>query len=134
MEPTTETRTVNISNPDPVFPLMCQEFLPFGWVQVGVKTFGFSEYAVLERDTKMPNYRRIAALDEEYFNIRGMKRYHTRMSFSTLLLLTICFVVPGVIYLGYRIYRRRKVNKYNEAIQQRMDEIAEEAMSLLEDK
>ena len=134
MEDHFETRTVNISNPDPVFPMMYEEFVPFGWEQIGVTTVGNSEYAVLERDIKMPNYRRIASLDEEYFRIRGMKMYHTRMSLSTLLILTIFFVVPGIIYLGYRIYRYRSVNKYNDNIQKKMNELADEARSLLETK
>ena len=134
MEPNFETRSINLTYMDPDFPVSYDEFVAFGWEQVGAVRRGFSEYAILSRDKNMPHYKRIAELDNQYFALRDSKKaYHGRIVFTTLLVYLILFVIPGFIYIGYKIYRKKEANKYNEAIQTQMDAIKDEAQKLLEE-
>lgn len=119
---------------DPNNPTSYAELQAFGWEQVDIAVVGLSEYAVLARDKNMRNYRRIASLDEEYFSLKNQKKvYQGRFVFTTFLMFLIFFVVPGIIYVVYKIRRKKEVNKYNENIQTQLDSILDEARKLLEE-
>ena len=119
---------------DPNNPTSYAELMAFGWEQVDVAVVGISEYAVLARDKNMRNYRRIAALDEEYFSLKNQKKvYQGRFVFTTFLMFLLFFVIPGFIYVGYKIYRKKEVKRYNEQIQVQLDTILDEARKLLEE-
>ena len=68
-----ETREINLTYQDPYNPITYNDVEPFGWVEMEVVTVGMSEYSILERNKKMPNYRRIKQLDEKYFELSKMK-------------------------------------------------------------
>ena len=133
MEPNIETRAINISHPDPYNPMTYDDFEPFGWVQTDAAVMGVSEYAILSRDRNMPHYYRIASLDEEYFSLKSMIKYPNKMNIGFLLLLLLCFLAPGILYFIIWLSRRMNINKYNKEILMKMDDIASEAYSLLEE-
>ena len=134
MEPNIETRNINLTHMDHNNPTSYAELQAFGWEQVDIAVVGFSEYAVLARDKNMRNYRRIAALDEEYFSLKNQKKvYQGRFVFTTFLMFLLFFVIPGFIYVGYKIYRKKEVKRYNEQIQVQLDTILDEARKLLKE-
>ena len=128
-----ETRAVNITHPDPYNPVTYDDLEPFGWVQTDALVSGLSEYAILSRDVTMHNYWKIASLDDQYFDLKNKKKIPPRINVGTLFMLLLFFLVPGLIYLIYKLLMRKSVNDYNKGLQKQMDEIASEAIKILEE-
>ena len=125
-----ETREINLTYQDPYNPITYDDVEPFGWVETEVVTVGMSEYSILERNIKMPNYRRIKQLDEKYFELKNQKVREERFSLANFFTFLLFFIVPGLLYIAYKIYRKKAIRNYNNNIQKQMDDIVLEAYKL----
>ena len=68
---------------------------------------------VLERDTKMDNYNIIKELENKYFNVMSHEPQKKQIRISPILtvILLICYIAPGVIYLAYKSRQKKKAEK-----------------------
>ena len=88
-----------------------------------------------ERDTNMPNYKRIAELEKEYTSLTYSKPGLPigKIVLAVFLCLT-CWLAPIGIYQGYKIYKTVKANnaEWEEEFQEKAATIFAEVDSLTE--
>lgn len=95
---------------------------------------------IFERDTKMENYSKITDLETKYhriMNAEPTQEYIPISKFITIIGL-ILYIIPGVLYLAYKIFKRMNAktayeNKYSEwqAEVEKAKRYRQEARSLL---
>ena len=72
---------------------------------------------VMERDTNMNNYARITKLENQFFTIMNAEPVKQEIKIKGWLVFIglLLYVLPGVLYLAYKLYRRSQANKAYEA-------------------
>lgn len=149
-----ETKSLKVS---PEFEQKCiDDMSNFGWVlkssqEINVKeshlesgTFSNNVYSVttsehyvklvFSRDTAMPNYSKLAQLENEYNTLSNGKP--TKPGFSLLLaLILLGAIVPGVLYIVFGMKKRstykKQNNEWETKFQTRGSDILHEARNLL---
>ena len=110
-------------------------YYPFGWLfsHEFTRTFGktTATFYSLVRDKDMPLYHDLVKLEREYQELLQAKRDTNSFSFLIFALLTLFFVVPGIVYLGYFINENISIRESNKRKDLRMAELKRLALNCL---
>lgn len=83
-----------------------QNLTAFGWQQTQTvsERHGRSthHYCILARETSMEHYDDLRKLENEYEAAKSQIKSYRSMEISTVLLLFLLFIVPGIIYVNYK--------------------------------
>ncbi len=110
------------------------DYAKFGWKQTGTTKSGgrarHTEY-VLSRDKDMPNYRLILALENKYFSLKSQLKTYSEVDIGTAIVLFLLFVLPFVIYIGFKMHQKWEVDANNSTILSKMKDVEKEVAPLL---
>ncbi len=112
-----------------------KEYTYFGWehtedARVGSGRHGHTEH-VLARDKDMANYSLIKALESKYFALKSTKKTYTPMDGGLCLILFLMLILPGVIYVAFKLHQSSQIEEYNSSIDIKMSEILSEVKKLV---
>ena len=129
-----ETKTVKSYSPSPYVETK-EDCIKFGWEQTGTervrsgRTYR-TEY-ILARDKNMPNYATLVRLEGEYFNLKRTLKTYDPMEGSHVLLAFAFFIVPGILYVTFKLKQKKRIQEHNAAVQKQMDAIVAKSKPLL---
>ena len=108
----------------------------FGWKQDGSRTVrrgrsGHRTIYTLKRDCDRLNYAEIVRLEGEYFDLKRTQKTYNPMEASHVLIAFAFFIVPGIIYVTFKLKQKKRIKEHNAAAQKQMDAIAAKAQQLL---
>lgn len=107
----------------------------FGWTQSDSRKVrrgrGHSTIYTLKRDKDMRNYATIVRLEGEYYNLKHTQKTYNPMEANHVLIAFAFFIVPGIIYVTFKLKQKKRINEHNAAIQKQMDAIIAKAKPLL---
>ena len=114
-----------------------QELTAFGWettTQVELQKHGpvTSRYQILARDTSNPNYNKYRIKELDYETAKENIKEYKPMDISTALLLLLLFIIPGVIYIKYKMDQKKKINENNKECKLKMEKAINEARNIRE--
>ena len=106
----------------------CQNYIndltSFGWqkTQEVLRHHGrtSSRVQVLARETSMPNYTEYVKYENEYEAAKGEIKNYNPMELSTIFLLLILFIVPGVLYIAFKSNQKSNINNNNQQCHEKM--------------
>lgn len=129
-----ETKTVKSYSLSP-YCKSREDCINFGWQHTGTERVHSgrtqrTEY-ILARDKNMPNYATLVRLEGEYFNLKRTKKVYNPMEGSHVLIAFAFFIVPGIIYVTFKLKQKKRINEHNAAVQKQMDAIVAKARPLL---
>ena len=121
-----ETKTVGHS---------VDEYKLFGWkhtesTRVSVGRSSETRY-VLARDTDMPNYRLVCALENKYFNLKSQKKFYEPIDVKWCFVAFLCFIVPGILYVVIKKNQKKRIQEHNRQIDRQLSDILAEVEPLL---
>ena len=69
--------------------------------------------AILQRDMKIANYDKIVTLEKTYFDAMSRKpsEENVEVNIRTAIILFLFGIIPGVIYLIYKLKKKMRANK-----------------------
>lgn len=86
---------------------------------------------ILARDKDMPNYKLIVALETKYFTNKRMLKSYKPIDGTLCFLLFLLAIIPGIIYLVYKLSEQSRVESYNTTYELKMREAKNEARKYL---
>lgn len=86
------------------------------------------------RDRDMKNYAKLYELENSYESLEKEKEEEPVFDSSILLICFLLLIIPGFIYILYKIIGKTRVKKKNKAIEKKMEEIIQEAKTLTKRK
>ena len=111
-----------------------EDLTAFGWQKTEFLTerSGRTEhrYQVFARDTDNPNYERYKELESEYEKIKKTRQEYKPAFYIFALILLLLFIVPGIIYITFKIVQKHKISKHNYDCYLRMKKIVKEAREI----
>ena len=112
-----------------------EDLIAFGWqkTQTCEQRHGktHSNYQILARETTMPNYEQIKALEDKYEAAKGNIKYYEKASASTAFLLLLIFILPGVLYIVYKTNKKNSIVNNNQQQEEIMKQCVADAKKLL---
>ncbi len=116
------------------YKLYVEDLQAFGWqpTEEISERFGrtTSRYQILARQTDMPNYDQYVNLEDRYEDAKSSMKYYESMSFSTAGLLLLLLVVPGILYIAFKISQKKNIKENNERCFNIMKQAVNEAREI----
>ena len=101
-----------------------QDLTAFGWqpTQETSSSSGRTTYyyQIMARETSMPHYNEYRRLENDYETAKGNLQVYNSMEFTTVLLLLLIFIVPGVIYIAYKTDQKNNIESNNQKCRSQM--------------
>lgn len=111
-----------------------EDLLNFGWQRTQQTREGsvrvHHNYQILARETTKDNYNVYRRYEVDYENAKAELKVYDEMEFSTVLLLLICFIVPGVLYIAYKLNQKSSINSHNNNCKSKMQEAVKNAKNI----
>ena len=111
-----------------------EDLLNFGWQRTEQTREGsvrvHHNYQILARETTKDNYNVYRRYEVDYENAKSELKVYDEMEFSTVLLLLICFIVPGVLYIAYKLNQKANINSHNNDCKSKMQEAVKNAKNI----
>ncbi len=89
----------------------------FGWqpTQETSRRSGRStyHYQIMARETSMEHYNDYRRLEIDYETAKGNKKYYNSMEFTTVFLLLLLLLIPGVLYIVFKVNQKNEINTHN---------------------
>ena len=124
-----ETKEVSAHQKDYI-----QDLTAFGWqpTQTTSRRSGRTthHYQIMARETSMPHYNEYRRLEEDYETSKGNIKYYNSMEFTTVLLLLLLFIIPGVIYIVFKTSQKNEIESHNNQCKQQMQKAVSSARSI----
>ena len=101
----------------------CQNYIKdltaFGWQTTEVirESNGFrwsSNYQILARETTMPHYNEYRKLEMDYEDAKKQMKQYNSMEASTVFLLLLLLILPGVIYIAFKSNQKQQIEEHNQ--------------------
>jgi hypothetical protein len=86
---------------------------------------------VMVLDTNNPHSHELKALAEHYDAYNQKRKYYEEMEFTTILLLFLLFIIPGILYIVYKLNQKKRFAEYNAEIEIQKGKLLEKAKPLL---
>lgn len=103
----------------------------FGWKvkeeideKVGRKT---EKYVLLTRDKNMMNYLTLVDLEKRYYAAKGNMKEFKPANETLTLILFICLIIPGILYLSKKKKEKKEILDNNEKMKKEMARVISEA-------
>jgi len=84
----------------------------------------------MARETSMEHYNELRKLESEYESAKSQIKSYNSMEFTTVLLLLLIFIIPGVIYIAYKTIQKNSINENNQNCRSRMQKAVTDAKRL----
>lgn len=99
-----------------------QDMTAFGWQPTqeiteshgGGRGRSTSHYQIMARETSMEHYNELRKLESQYESAKSQIKSYNSMEFTTVLLLLLIFIIPGVIYIAYKTNQKKFINENNQ--------------------
>lgn len=72
-----------------------------------------SRYQIMARETSMPNYNELRKCEMAYEDAKSRIKTYSSAEFTTVLLLLLIFIIPGVLYLVFKSSQKSSINENN---------------------
>ncbi len=106
----------------------------FGWqpTQTASRRSGRSSHSVqiMARETSMPHYNEYRRLEEDYETAKGNIKYYSPMEASTVFLLLLLLIIPGVLYIAFKSNQKSNIEAHNNQCKQQMQKAVSSARSI----
>ncbi len=106
----------------------------FGWqaTEVISESSGRSHYyyQILARDTNMINYQTLTLLENQYEKIKEQMEFYEEMEIEIVGLLLLLFIIPGVMYITYKLKQKNRINEDNARRKEQMNALVKKARSV----
>ena len=106
----------------------------FGWqpTQTASRRSGRSSHSVqiMARETSMPHYNEYRRLEEDYETAKGNIKYYSPMEASTVFLLLLILIIPGVLYIAFKSNQKSNIEAHNNQCKQQMQNAVSSARSI----
>ena len=117
---------------------MCQSYIKdltaFGWqpTQETSRRSGriTHYYQIMARETSNPHYNEYRRLEINYEAARGKLKYYDSMEFSTVILLLLLLIIPGVLYITFKLIQKNNIKNHNIMCRQKMRAAIDAARAL----
>lgn len=108
----------------------------FGWtlineVRVRHGRHYVKEY-VLERNKDMEHYNEIKQLEAQYYNLNSKIESEVKISFSTVFVLLLLLIIPGIIYIVYFKNKNKQIKENNSTLSKQISQIKQKIKILRE--
>lgn len=111
-----------------------QDLTAFGWqpTQTASRRSGRSSHTVqiMARETSMPHYNDYRRLEEDYETAKGNIKYYSPMEASTVFLLLLILIIPGVLYIAFKSSQKSNIEAHNNQCKQQMQKAVLSARSI----
>lgn len=101
-----------------------EDLSAFGWqpTQTTSRRSGrsTSTYQIMARETSMPHYNDYRRLEEKYEASKANMKYYSPMELSTAGLLLLLLIIPGVLYIAFKMNQKSNINNYNDECKRQM--------------
>ncbi len=84
----------------------------------------------MTRETSMEHYDDLRKLENEYEAAKSQIKSYRSMETSTVLLLFLLFIVPGIIYVNYKKCQKMDIDKNNLDCKNKMLQVLAEAKEI----
>ena len=112
-----------------------EDLKSFGWQPTQTverhESRSYHHYQILARETTMKNYSELVRLESLFENAKSSIKSYQKAEFSTVLLLLLIFIFPGIIYLAYKSNQKQKIYEHNQNCQNTIKKSLEQAKALL---
>ena len=106
----------------------------FGWqpTQTASRRSGRSSHSVqiMARETSMPHYNEYRRLEEDYETAKGNIKYYSPMEASTVFLLLLILIIPGVLYIAFKSNQKSNIEDHNNQCKQQMQKAVSSARNI----
>ena len=106
----------------------------FGWqpTQTASRRSGRSSHSVqiMARETSMSHYNEYRRLEEDYEAAKGDIKYYNSMEFTTVLLLLLLFIIPGVLYIAFKSSQKSNIETHNNECKAKMQKAVTTARNI----
>ena len=111
-----------------------QDLTAFGWqpTQTASRRSGRSSHSVqiMARETSMPHYNEYRRLEEDYETAKGNIKCYSPMEASTVFLLLLILIIPGVLYIAFKSNQKSNIEAHNNQCKQQMQNAVSSARSI----
>lgn len=111
-----------------------QDMTAFGWqpTQETAERYGRTtkRYQIMVRETSIPNYNEYKKLEDEYESAKCNLKTYDGMEFSTVLLLLLLFIIPGVIYITVKVKQKYTIEDNNQECYSKMQKAVVDARKI----
>ncbi len=111
-----------------------EDCIAFGWqrTQETTRRSGrlHRRYLIMARETSMPNYQKYCELEEKYQNAKENIKKYQPIDFLTAFALLLILIIPGVIYIYFKMSQKEKIRVNNENCNKIMMDAIKEAKAL----
>ena len=106
----------------------------FGWqpTQETSRRSGRSthHYQIMARETSMEHYNDYRRLENDYETAKAEIKYYSPMEASTVLLLLLILIIPGVLYIAFKSSQKSSIESHNQQCNARMQKAVSSARSI----
>lgn len=124
-----ETKEISTSEKDYI-----QDLTAFGWqpTQETTRRSGrtTSYIQIMARETTMPYYNEYRRLENDYETAKGNIKYYSSMEISTALLLLLLLIIPGVLYIAFKMSQKNRIKTHNDDCKAQMKKAVAEARNI----
>lgn len=111
-----------------------QDLTAFGWqpTQITSRRSRRSSHTVqiMARESSMPHYNDYRRLEEDYETAKGNMKYYSPMEASTVFLLLLILIIPGVLYIAFKSDQKSNIEVHNNQCKQQMQKAVSSARSI----
>ena len=124
-----ETKEVRLSDKQYI-----EDLKVFGWqaTQESSRRSGRStyHYQIMARETTMPHYNDLRRCEIDYESAKDDLKLYDSMEASTVLLLLLLFIFPGIIYIVYKSNQKSNINAHNSNCREKMRRAMNDARNI----
>ena len=106
----------------------------FGWQFTEEKSHTSMRWTHYEyiyaRNKNMPNYTKLISLENKYEQLKRNLRTYEPLDGLNLFICFLVLIIPGIVYLTYKMVQKSNIEKHNEPIREQMNKILNEAKKL----
>ncbi len=108
--------------------------LAFGWQatqETSVKT-GKTHHmeTILAREMNIPHYNEYVQLEKQYYSLKSQFKYYESMEPFTVACYLLFLIIPGVLYIIFRLKKKKKIEKFNNSLKEQMAKTVDQARNL----
>ncbi len=111
-----------------------QDLTAFGWQPTQIisrsRRASTKYFQIMARETSMPHYNEYRRLEENYESAKGNIKYYSSMEFTTVFLLLLIFIIPGVIYIAFKMSQKNEIENHNNQYKLKMQNAISTARSI----
>lgn len=78
----------------------------------------------------MEHYNEIKQLEAQYYNLNSKIESEVKISFSTVFVLLLLLIIPGIIYIVY--FKNKQIKENNSTLSKQMSQIKQKVKVLQE--